>query len=210
MANAGLADCGVLAAHFAARAFHCISPRYFSLETMRANLEKRAENGTVPGNVVKFLSALGLNPRYYSSLPWSLIARMKEEEAKALCDTFNRSVYDPAFPEMLTPEAVLPSAKYLTTSGRRSVHVWNGEAPQELFTTTLANNGLVILIVSASHYIVLTESGDQRVTYYDPIDNTRLQTAKWDQILDQWALQNPEIQIGNRPLRLSEAILVCR
>lgn len=114
--------------------------------------------------------------------------------------------------EMMEPSAVQDSIKYLS-SQQGILETWDNKDILETFEHALDNNALIILLVNASHYIVVTGHTSESFIVFDPNFSTSIDVTKtipFDELLGAWALKHEGILPNGHNLHLEEVIIVSR
>lgn len=211
ISNIGHNDCGVLAAYYCAHALGALLEYPATLDEMRGAVGKREENGTTTGSIVRFLKDHGLEVLYYTDVDWRAIATLPDDQLQQICERMNASMppSNPALANMMQPEAVRASAQYLAGNSDL-MKSWEGAPILEVMGKALEKDYLIILLVDASHYVVLTGINDERAIIYDPNDATDLRNVSLKGLLDHWSLQNGSILPNGEVLSLREGIIVAK
>lgn len=203
--NLGLQDCGVFTAYFCAKFFGKIDEYPEDLCEMRENLGKKQENGTAPGEIIKFLHEKNLRVQYYTALDWETINTLSKKERGEFCKKINNSVNE----NMVDARAIEKSAKYINEN-KEILNEWRDKNPIDVFKKELEKNSKIILLVNASHYVVLTSVNEKTFTIYDPNDPTETKTLLKEDLVYIWDLTNKNIFLNNKPLNFKEAIIVSK
>lgn len=161
-------DCGPLALEMVLNADGKLEEA--DLEKLREKVGKESDQGTMPGNLVKALVDKGYKVHYYTTINWSKCTNPDDtsgwdERLKPLDSHFAEGGYMPK-------EKFAAAAQWLTDNPQHVRQLKDNEVlTPQILSEALRMNLRLLVLVSASHWVVMTGIDDKNIYFNDPAEH---------------------------------------